>query len=66
MFDSLPAVLPHAKGGKARVLAVSTAQRVAQLPDVPTVAESGIRASTRSLVGHRRAPRGSIPRSASG
>ena len=43
MFDSLPAVLPHAKGGKARVLAVSTAQRVAQLPDVPTVAESGIK-----------------------
>jgi tripartite-type tricarboxylate transporter receptor subunit TctC len=43
MFDSLPAVLPHAKGGKARVLAVSTAQRVAQLPDVPTVAESGLR-----------------------
>ena len=43
MFDSLPAVLPHAKGGKARVLAVSTAQRVAQLPDVPTAAESGIK-----------------------
>ena len=42
MFDSLPAVLPHAKGGKARVLAVSTAQRVPQLPDVPTVAESGV------------------------
>jgi tripartite-type tricarboxylate transporter receptor subunit TctC len=42
MFDSLPAVLPHIKGGKARVLAVSTAQRVAQLPEVPTVAESGI------------------------
>ena len=42
MFDSLPAVLPHAKGGKARVLAVSTAQRVPQLPDVPTVAERGV------------------------
>lgn len=42
MFDSLPAVLPHIKSGKVRVLAVSTAQRVAQLPDVPTVAESGI------------------------
>ncbi len=41
MFDSLPAVLPHARSGKARVLAVSTAQRVPQLPDVPTVAESG-------------------------
>lgn len=42
MFDSLPAVLPHIKSGKVRVLAVSTTQRVAQLPDVPTVAESGI------------------------
>ena len=42
MFDSLPAVLPHAKAGKVRVLAVSTAQRVPQLPDVPTVAESGV------------------------
>ena len=42
MFDSLPAVLPHARAGKVRVLAVSTAQRVPQLPDVPTVAESGV------------------------
>jgi tripartite-type tricarboxylate transporter receptor subunit TctC len=42
MFDSLPAVLPHAKGGKVRVLAISTSTRVPQLPDVPTVAESGV------------------------
>ena len=42
MFDSLPAVLPHAKAGTVRVLAVSTAQRVPQLPEVPTVAESGV------------------------
>ena len=42
MIDSLPAVLPHVKSGKARVLAVSTAKRVQQLPDVPTVAESGV------------------------
>lgn len=42
MFDSLPAVLPHAKSGKVRVLAVSTSRRVPQLPDVPTVAESGV------------------------
>jgi tripartite-type tricarboxylate transporter receptor subunit TctC len=42
MFDSLPAVLPHAKAGKVRVLAVSTTQRVPQLPEVPTVAESGV------------------------
>ncbi|MDB5955507.1 tripartite tricarboxylate transporter substrate binding protein [Ramlibacter sp.] len=42
MFDSLPAVLPHVKAGKVRVLAVSTIQRAPQLPDVPTVAESGV------------------------
>jgi tripartite-type tricarboxylate transporter receptor subunit TctC len=42
MFDSLPAVLPLVKAGKVRVLAVSTAHRVPQLPDVPTVAESGV------------------------
>jgi tripartite-type tricarboxylate transporter receptor subunit TctC len=42
MFDSLPAVLPMAKSGKVRVLAVSTSHRIAQLPDVPTVAESGV------------------------
>ncbi len=42
MFDSLPAVLPHVKSGRARVLAVSTTRRVPQLPDVPTVAESGL------------------------
>jgi tripartite-type tricarboxylate transporter receptor subunit TctC len=42
MFDSLPAVLPHVKAGKARVLAVSTPKRVPQLPDVPTVDESGV------------------------
>jgi len=42
MFDSLPAVLPLAKAGKVRVLAVSTSQRIPQLPDVPTVAESGV------------------------
>lgn len=42
MVDSLPGVLPHIKAGKMRVLAVSTSQRVPQLPDVPTIAESGV------------------------
>lgn len=42
MVDSLPGVLPHVKGGKMRVLAVSTPKRVPQLPDVPTIAESGV------------------------
>ncbi len=40
-FTGAPAVLPHVKGGRLRALAVSSAQRIAALPDVPTVAESG-------------------------
>ena len=41
MFDAVPAVLPHAKSGKLRALAVGSATRSPFLPDVPTVAESG-------------------------
>jgi len=37
----LPALLPHIKSGKLRPIAVGTAQRLAQLPEVPTVAEMG-------------------------
>jgi tripartite-type tricarboxylate transporter receptor subunit TctC len=41
LFGSLPALLPHAKGGRARALAVGTLKRSPSLPEVPTVAESG-------------------------
>jgi tripartite-type tricarboxylate transporter receptor subunit TctC len=41
LFGSMPAVLPQAKAGKVRALAVGTAKRSPALPDVPTVAESG-------------------------
>jgi tripartite-type tricarboxylate transporter receptor subunit TctC len=41
LFGSLPAVLPHAKSGRVRPLAVGTLKRSPSLPDVPTVAESG-------------------------
>ncbi|HTK01502.1 MAG TPA: tripartite tricarboxylate transporter substrate binding protein [Bordetella sp.] len=35
-------VMPHVKSGKLKVLAVTTAQRFQGLPDVPTLAESGL------------------------
>jgi tripartite-type tricarboxylate transporter receptor subunit TctC len=41
LFGSLPAVLPHAKSGRVRPLAVGTPKRSPSLPDVPSVAESG-------------------------
>jgi len=41
LFGSLPSLLPHAKSGRARALAVGTPKRSPSLPDVPTVAESG-------------------------
>jgi tripartite-type tricarboxylate transporter receptor subunit TctC len=42
MIDALPSTMPHVKSGKLKPLAVTTAKRVAALPDVPTVAESGL------------------------
>lgn len=42
LFTGVPALLPHIKAGRIRALAVSSPHRLAVLPDVPTVAESGI------------------------
>lgn len=41
LFGSMPAVLPHARSGRVRPLAVGTPRRSPALPEVPTVAESG-------------------------
>jgi tripartite-type tricarboxylate transporter receptor subunit TctC len=41
MFDTLGTALPPVKAGLLRPLAVSSAQRIADLPDVPTMAEAG-------------------------
>jgi tripartite-type tricarboxylate transporter receptor subunit TctC len=42
MFDTITAVQPHLKSGALKALAVTTATRAESLPDVPTVAESGL------------------------
>ncbi|MGQ0511231.1 MAG: Bug family tripartite tricarboxylate transporter substrate binding protein [Betaproteobacteria bacterium] len=41
-LDSLPAYLPHLKSGKVRALAVAARKRSAQLPEQPTLIESGL------------------------
>jgi tripartite-type tricarboxylate transporter receptor subunit TctC len=42
MFDNLPSSLALIKGGKLKALAVTSLERSSALPDVPTVAESGL------------------------
>jgi len=42
VFTGVPPVVPLAKAGKVRVLATTGKQRLANLPDVPTLREAGI------------------------
>ena len=41
-FDNVASAIPHIKSGKLRALAVTTGKRSAVVPDVPTLAESGL------------------------
>jgi len=43
MIDVMPNTVPQVKGGRLRGLAVTTATRVSTWPDMPTVAESGVK-----------------------
>jgi len=40
MFDTLPSALPHVREGRLKGLGVTSAQRLASLPELPTVAET--------------------------
>lgn len=42
LFEASPAVLQHVKSGRLKALAVTTRERVAGLPQAPTLKESGI------------------------
>jgi tripartite-type tricarboxylate transporter receptor subunit TctC len=40
IFDNMPSIIQHIRAGSLRALGVTTAERSAQLPDVPTIAET--------------------------
>jgi len=42
LFSDMPIALPHARTGKIRALAVTSAKRTPLVPDMPTVAEAGV------------------------
>jgi tripartite-type tricarboxylate transporter receptor subunit TctC len=41
-FDNLPSSIGHIRSGAIRAIAVTSAQRSASAPDIPTIAESGV------------------------
>lgn len=57
-FLSLPGAMPHVRGGKVALLAVSTAKRSSVVPNTPSVAEAGIADFDFSLWGGFFAPAG--------
>jgi tripartite-type tricarboxylate transporter receptor subunit TctC len=43
MFATMPAAMPHVKSGKLRPIAVTTGKRSHTLPELPTIAEAGVK-----------------------
>ena len=42
LYSSIPSVLPHVRQGQLNAIAVGSARRIPSLPDIPTIAESGV------------------------
>ena len=61
MFDSLIGSMPMVQAGKLRYLAVASESRVSVLPDVPTLAEAGVRGVVANNVFGLFAPKGVPP-----
>lgn len=61
MFADMASVLPHVRSGKLRALAFSGATRSPQLPEVPTLAESGFAGVAASTWAGLYAPAGTPP-----
>ncbi len=66
LFGSIAAVMPVVKQGRLRGIAVTTSKRLAALPDVPTLAESGVKGYDvvlwHGLVGPKGLPRPIVER----
>lgn len=58
MFDTVVAIAPQVKSGKVRALGVTTTRRSAVMPEVPTIAESGVAGYDTSTWGGLIAPAG--------
>jgi len=42
LYSSIPSVLPQVRSGQLNAIAVGSAKRLASLPDIPTISESGV------------------------
>ena len=66
LFGSIAAVMPIVKQGRLRGIAVTTAKRLPALPDVPTIAESGVKdydvVLWHGLIGPKALPRAIVDR----
>jgi tripartite-type tricarboxylate transporter receptor subunit TctC len=61
MFDNIPSALPHIKAGKLRAIATTGAKRDATLPDLPTIAEAGVKGYESGVWFGLAAPAGTPP-----